>query len=213
MSGADNGAVPVGTIWHLRLSEPPRPIEPRLPAVFSQLGPEAEAELNRAMTQPDPAEVRRRFAEGRRCYAARAQGRLAAYGWVSFGDETVGELGLRVRLLPDEAYIFDCATLPPYQRQGLYAALLGRMVAELRAADLQGVWIGADYDNRPSQAGIAHAGFTAIADLVTAPPAPGERRRRGWLSARPGIDRAQLAEARRAYLGDCDAAWLFEDAG
>ena len=210
MSGAENGAVPVGTIWHIQLSVAPRPVEPRLPVVFSQVGPEAEAELTRAMSQPDPAEVRRRFAGGRRCYAARAQGTLAAYGWVSFGDETVGELGLRLRLLPDEAYIWDCATLPEFQRQGLYAALLGRMLGELQAMGVQAVWIGADYANQPSQAGIAHAGFTAIADLVAAPPAPGERRRRGWLSARPGIDGAQMAEARRAYMGDCDEVWLFE---
>ncbi len=213
MSDGASAAVPVGTIWHVQLAEAPVPVAPLLPAEFSRLGLEAEAELTRAMGLADPAEVRRRFEGGRRCYAARAQDGLAAYGWVSFGDEYVGGLGLRLRLLAREAYIWDCVTLPAFRRRGLYAALLGRIVAALRDEGWQGVWIGADYDNRPSHAGIERAGFAAVADLVAAPPAPGERRRRGWLTARPGVSQAQLAEARRAYLGGCDEVWLFGEDG
>ncbi len=156
------------------------------------------------------AERQRRLDAGRRCYAAWTEGSLAAYGWVSFGEEEVSELGLRLRLLPDEAYIWDCVTLPAYQRRGLYAALLGYILQTLRSEGVGGIWIGADFDNGPSQAGIGRAGFTAVADLVAAPPRPGERRRRAWLVARPGISAERLAEGRRAYLGDREEVWLFE---
>jgi ribosomal protein S18 acetylase RimI-like enzyme len=193
----------------MQLNEALQPVEPLLPVTFGQLGPEAEPELALAMGKTDLSQVRRRFEGGRRCYAARARGVLAAYGWVSFGEETVGGLGLRLRLLPHEAYIWDCVTLPAFRRLGLYAALLSRIAEALRDDGLQGAWIGADHDNLPSRAGITRAGFTVVADLVTAAPAPGERRRRGWLEARPGISQERLAEARRAYLGGCDEVWLF----
>ena len=125
----------------------------------------------------------------------------------------MGELGLLLRLLPREAYIWDCATRPIFQRQGLYAALLGHMAQSLRADGAQTIWIGADINNHPSQAGIARAGFTAVADLVAAPPAPGERRQQAWLRGRPDTGPTLLAEARRVYLGDREDVWLFANDG
>jgi len=129
---------------------------------------------------------------------------------VSLSDEEVGELGLTVRLLPDEAYIWDCVTLPAYRRHGLYVALLGYITRTLRAEGVGTFWIGADADNEASLGGFARAGFTALADLVAAPPQPGQRRRRAWLEARPGIGPELLAEARRAYLDSCEEVWLFD---
>jgi GNAT superfamily N-acetyltransferase len=202
-------AQPLGTIWHMRLPEAPKPVEPLGPATFGPTGPEAERELAAAMGLAGSAEVRRRFEAGRRCYAARAQGILAAYGWVSFQEEVVGGLGLRLQMQPSEAYIWDCVTMPAFRRQGLYTALLGRVVQALRDEGLLGAWIGADYENQPSHAGITRAGFTVVADLVAAPPEPGQQRRRAWLQSRPGSSQGLLAEARRAYMGGCGEVWLF----
>ena len=88
--------------------------------------------------------MRLRFETGRHCYTAWVAGVLAAYGWVSFEEEFIGELGLRLKLLPGEAYIWDCVTLPAYRQNHLYSALLGYMLDELRAGPLCRVWIGAD---------------------------------------------------------------------
>jgi len=209
MAAGEARPLPIGVVWTMNLLEQPARPAPTLPARFGRVGLEAAAELAQAMTRDGPGLVRRRLEGGRRCYAARIEDRLAAYGWVSFGEEEVGELGLRLRLLPDEAYIWDCATLPDYQRRGLYAALLSHIILALRNEGLRALWIGADIANGPSQAGIARAGFTAVADLVAAPAQPGERRRRAWLEARPGISQEQLAEARRAYLDDRAEVWLF----
>jgi ribosomal protein S18 acetylase RimI-like enzyme len=208
MPNAEARPQAVGTIWHVALTDAPVPVEAMLPIAFCQLGPQAADELAGAMGLGGSTDVRRRFEGGRRCYAARSQGALAAYGWVSFAEEDVGGLGLHLRFLPGEAYIWDCATAPFFRRKGLYAALLGYMLAELRAEGLRRVWIGADYHNQPSQAGIARAGFAVVADLVAAPAAPGERRRRAWLQGRPGVQREMIVEARRVYLGDCEEVWL-----
>ena len=211
MPGAEGNPRPVGVVWHMATADGPAAPAATLPARFGRVGPEAQAELAQAMGQDDLALVRRRFEAGRRCYAAWTRGQLAAYGWVSFGEEHVGELGMHLRLMPNEAYIWDCVTLAAYRGRRLYAALLGHMAEALRVEGVQAIWIGADFDNRPSQAGIARAGFTAVADLVAALPNPGERRRRAWLQARPGIRPTLLAEARRAYMGGSEEVWLFDN--
>jgi GNAT superfamily N-acetyltransferase len=210
MTAGDASPQPLGVVWHMDRLEQPATPAPKLPARFGRVGPAAVAELAQAMGRAEPALVQHRLDAGRRCYAAWTQGCLAAYGWVSFAEESVGELGLRLRLLSDEAYVWDCATLPDYRRQGLYAALLGYITQALRAEGVSGFWIGADAGNEPSQAGFARAGFTAVGDLLAAPPQPGERRRRAWLEARPGISPERLAEARRAYLDESADVWLFE---
>jgi GNAT superfamily N-acetyltransferase len=195
----------IGVVWYRELTG--APLTPAFsPAVFGRVQAPQETELAQALGSA--ALARDRLATGRRGYAAWLEGRLVAYGWVSFGQEPVGELGLLVQLQPDEAYVWDCATLPEYRGRGLYAGLLAHIAQALRAEGLRTVWIGADFRNLPSQAGIGRAGFTAVADLVAAPLEPGEHRRRAWLQGRPGISPALVDAARRVYLSDHAEVWL-----
>src|SRR5256714_6842003 len=157
----------IGTFWILELDRPlPPAIVPRVPATFMRIGPEIAGELAQAMGLDDPAIILQRFATGRHCYAARVDGKLAAYGWVTFDEEAIGELGLRFRLKAGEAYIWNCATLPAYRGQRLYPTLLAYIVGELYHQGLRRVWIGTDTDNLPSQSGLALAGFQPIGDIV-----------------------------------------------
>jgi GNAT superfamily N-acetyltransferase len=194
-----------GTIWVLDLDRPTPPVAPRCPATMTRLGPGAAPALAAAMGLPDPAIVLQRFEAGRRCYAAHVEEALAAYGWVSFDDEFISEIRLRIRLAPGEAYIWDCATLPAYRGCRLYTALLAHMVGELRAEGLCRVWIGADQENEASQKGIARAGFQPVADLIVARALA---MRLAWVHGRPGVPERLVADARRALLGDRDRVWL-----
>lgn len=194
-----------GTIWAMNLDWPTPAVTPLLPAVFARVGPEAADRLAAVMGLADPAEVRRRFDTGRRCYAAWVEGELAAYGWVSLEEEAIGELKLRVQLLSGEAYLWDCATALAFRRRRLYTALLTHVVGALRVEGLCRVWIGADMDNVASQAGIARAGFKPVADLVVARALA---MRLVWVAGRPGVPERLVAEARRAFLGNRDQAWL-----
>jgi GNAT superfamily N-acetyltransferase len=189
-----------GTLWVQNLDWPaPDGIAPLIQSTFVRVGPEATPALARAMGLDDPLEVRQRIASSRRCYGAVVENNLAAYGWVTFDEEHIGEMGLRIRLVPGEAYIWDCATALPYRRRGLYTALLAHIVAELRAEALCRVWIGADGDNVASQRGIARAGFRPAVDLLATRAVA---TRPFWVRGRPGVPKQVVTDARLALIGD-----------
>src|SRR6266566_3811883 len=176
MADTEAGPQPVGTLWLLDLQHSINNIvSPRIAANVERAGSEAATLLAAAMGLDEPAPVHERFASGRRCYLAWVDGALASYGWVSFKEEWISELGLYIRLASGDAYLWDCATLPAYRGQGLYPALLAHIAAELRAEGLRRVWIGADTDSLPSQKGIIRAGFQPIADFFPAPATSAQR--------------------------------------
>jgi len=194
-----------GTIWALNLDEPAPVITPLVAATFRQVGRESALAVGTLLGGDTSEEVLQRFETGRRCYTAWVEGTLAAYGWVSINEEFVGELNLRLWLLPGEAYLWDCATVPIFRRQSLYSALLAYILGELRGEKLCRAWIGADMDNMPSQRGIARAGFRRVADLVVEQVLP---LRMAWVQGRPGVPESLVSEARRVFLGDRDKVWL-----
>ncbi len=204
MASSDDDPRKAGTIWALDLAEDVPFVFPVVFADFERVGPEAAGELAAAMDGATASEVRTRFAGGKRCYGVRVKGKLAAYGWVSFEEEFVGELRLRLKLLPGEAYIWDCATLPEFRRHRLYSSLLSYILSDLRFGQFRRAWIGANLDNEPSQRGIARAGFHHVANLQV------ERvlgMRMVWVEGWPGAPETLVEEARRVFLGDRDKVW------
>jgi GNAT superfamily N-acetyltransferase len=204
MVSAENDPRRAGTIWALGLDEPIQPAAARAMASFRRLEPGSLPVLTAALDGETLGEFGRRLASGRRCYSAWVGGELASYGWVSFGEEYVGEVNLRLHLQPGEAYIWDCVTLPVFRRNGLYSALLGHIAVQLRLEGLRRLWIGADLENLPSQRGIARAGFFHVADLLV------ERvlaMRLAWVVGRPGAPESLVAEARRVFLDNRDQVW------
>lgn len=205
MVSAENDPRRAGTIWVFDLNQPISIIKPLINVTFSLVRPESVAEFTDAMGAKASAEIIKRFESGRRCYVAKVENKLAAYGWVSFDEEFIGELNLLLKLLPGEAYIWDCATLPTFRRNLLYSALLTYILKDLNTEQWHRVWIGADFDNIPSQRGIARAGFNYIADLVVARVLT---LRQVWAQGRPDVPERLVAEARRVFLNDRDKVWL-----
>lgn len=174
----------MGLFWTVKLAGPlPVPVRPRVSVTFQRADLQDAEELASVMGFVDAGPVLRRFQRGRHCYIGRSEGQPVTYGWITFDEDVIGELGLRVRLLPGEAYIWDCATLPAYRGLYLYPALLAWMQRELQDTGFQRIWIGMDADNLPSQAGVARAGFAHVIDILQvrtgaartflADPAPG----------------------------------------
>lgn len=139
---------------------------PTLSAAFGEVQSAAADELAAAMGLASAAPVVERFERGKRCFAAWVDGSIASYGWVSQGDEYIGELERLFHMLPDEAYIWDCSTLPRYRGHRLYCALLSHIAATLFNSGVQRLWIGASVTNTYSIRGFAAAGFQPVLDLT-----------------------------------------------
>ena len=204
MVSADNDPRRAGTIWMLNLDEPVGALEPLVPTTFQRLEPDRVPAFASVLGSDTVGEFLKRLGNGRRCYAAWVGDQIASYGWVSFQDEHIGELNLRMRLLPGEVYIWDCATLPEFRRNHLYSALLVYIIGELHNEGLCRAWIGADMENKPSQQGMARAGFHHVADLIIARVLA---MRQVWVQGLPGVPENIVAEARRAFLNDREKIW------
>ncbi len=190
----------LGTLWLLKLDSSLGELPAaRIPVVFHRADVADASELARCMGLDDPAPVLQRLQSGRHCHLARFDAQPVAYGWISFQEERIGELGLDVRLEPGEAYIWDCGTLQTYRRQRLYTALLSYMLGELHTAAYQRVWIGMDADNLPSQRGVALVGFQPVVEIVRAETG-------GYASrACRGASEQDAVDAHYALFGDYDA--------
>lgn len=204
ISFSEAGVQHLGLFWTLHLDGPlPAAVVPRAPVTFRRVGCEVAEELASAMGLADPTPVFQRLRRGRHCYIGRSEGQIVAYGWITFDEEVIGGLDLRVRLLPGEAYIWDCATLPAYRGQRLYPALLTCMQRELQDAGCRRIWIGMDADNLPSRAGVARAGFQHVVDIVQVRNTPAR-----IFMARPAPDASQedVQAAWYALFGDREAS-------
>jgi GNAT superfamily N-acetyltransferase len=122
-------------------------------------------ELAAAMHLPTPEVIRQRLASNRRCFVLKVNDQIITYGWVTHGVEAVGELERQFHLHEDEAYVWDCGTVPAWRRQGCYSALLSHMIDRLYEEGVSRIWIGASRLNRPSVRGIANAGFQHVVDV------------------------------------------------
>jgi ribosomal protein S18 acetylase RimI-like enzyme len=155
-----------GTLWAIEPRASPPPLRSAQAAEFVELGIADADALAIAMGLASRELVLQRFQSGRRCFGLQAAGQIAAYGWVTRGPECVGELEREFHLNDDEAYIWDCSTLPAWRRQGCYSALLSHLIHQLHGEGLQRIWIGASRQNQPSVRGFASAGFQPVVDIT-----------------------------------------------
>ena len=159
--------VEYGTLWVFKTDNDLPPICPaRVEFEFEEVGPAAIEALTVAMDLPTSEPLQQRFQANRRCFSLNVAGQIACYGWVTHGAEHVGELERQFRLRHNEAYIWDCATVPAWRGQRCYSALLNQIIYRLHQEGVARIWIGASRQNQPSIQGIANAGFQQIIDLT-----------------------------------------------
>lgn len=157
-----------GILWGVELDAPTPRVEPKLEARFQECGPDTAIALAAAMALRDAGQVRDRLATGRRCMLAWVGDEIAAYGWISVRPEYISEQEREIALQANEAYIWNCATLPAFRGRRLYIALLGEILAVLRAQGVRRAWIGTALSNLPSLRAFATAGFQPALTLTFA---------------------------------------------
>lgn len=191
-----------GTLWALDLDhEPPSPVA-HSNATLAEVQHAGIAPLTTAMGLRNTGEVQRRFNAGSRCFSAWVAGKIASYSWVSWGMECIGEFERSLRMRPDEAYIWDCATLSPYRRKGLYTALLRYVASTLHQQGTRRMWIAAALNNQPSIRGFTAAGFRPAIRLTYLRVLMA---RGVWVHDESGAPPGLAVEARRALVESHDA--------
>ncbi len=135
-----------------------------------------------------------RLARGCRCFAAFAGEEVAAYGWLSSDAEWIGEIRLEINPAADEAYVWNCLTLPAHRRRGMFRSVLVRISSVLQAEGAARLWI-ASRGGGPDRA-VADAGFRPVLLVGESLGPAGLRFLRGTAIA--GVDLALVTDARRA---------------
>jgi ribosomal protein S18 acetylase RimI-like enzyme len=159
--------VEYGTLWAVEPGAGLPPIcSARVEAEFEELGIGDAGDLATAMNLPTPEPVLQRLQSNRRCFSLKVTGQIASYGWVTRGAECVGELERQFHLNDDEAYIWDCGTVPAWRGQRCYSALLSRLIYRLQREGAPRIWIGASRQNQPSIRAFASAGFQPVVDVA-----------------------------------------------
>lgn len=194
-----------GRLWAIDLvSNQPRQVSPRVAAYFKEAGQELSELLVQLMGLPSPEQVSERFASGRRCFAAWVGNQIASICWVSQNPECIGELEREIRLRPDEAYIWDCLTLPDFRRRRLYSALLSFMLGALKSEGVYRVWIGSSLDNLPSIRAFSNAGFQPVISLIYLRMFAFSGI---WLSSHPSAGKELIADARQMLVSNRERTW------
>jgi GNAT superfamily N-acetyltransferase len=156
-----------GTLWALETGGGlPSMCPARVETEFAEIRAGEFADLAVAMNLPSSEAIWRRLQGNRRCFILKIGGQIATYGWVTHGVEVVGELERKFHLDDDEAYIWDCGTVPAWRGQRCYSALLSQIIYQLHQEGMPRIWIGASRHNYPSIQGIVNAGFQRIIDLT-----------------------------------------------
>lgn len=107
-------------------------------------------ELMRTAGWHDPAAVvRKRIAQGQRCFAARRGGSIVGQLWTSRTPHNYEELW-DLRLEADEARTFDWFTLPAARGQRVVPALLSLALHSLRKDGVRHIYTSIGGDNRSS---------------------------------------------------------------
>jgi hypothetical protein len=107
-----------------------------------------------------------RFARGSRCFGAWIGHELVGYGWWSTTGEWIGEVQLQIAPGEGEAYIWNCVTLDPHRRKGVFRSLVTSVVAQGRKEGLARLWIASMSSIGGNS--IKQAGFEPIFRMDTA---------------------------------------------
>jgi GNAT superfamily N-acetyltransferase len=162
------GSAPLGDpigLFHTWWRGNPLPNFPLYPGLA--IGQTDDVLLIATMSGIDVGLIWERFRRSHQPWLARIDGQPVAYGWIAFGDLSIGELGLAVELDSTSRYLWDFQTLPPWRGRGIYPRMLQAIIDH--DAAVERFWVGHDLGNVASARGIARAGFCQVGPVYRLP--------------------------------------------
>ena len=106
-----------------------------------------------------------RLAKGSRCFGAWFGHELVGYGWLSTKPEWIGEVQLEIAPAAREAYVWNCVTLAPHRRKGVFRSVVISLVAKAAEESLDRLWIASSEDI--GQNSLMKAGFVPVVHFNT----------------------------------------------
>jgi GNAT superfamily N-acetyltransferase len=101
-----------------------------------------------------------RLARGSRCFGVWIGHELVGYGWLSAKPEWIGELELEISPATSEVYVWNCVTLAPHRRKGVFRTLVASVVATARQEGMAKLWIASVGDLAANA--LKDAGFVRV---------------------------------------------------
>ena len=152
-------------LMECRLDRPLPEVTARVPLRMTLLAPDDLSHFAAFRPDLDPEVIRRRLAEGHRCFAAWHEDRIVHAGWATTGRAWVEFLDCELPLAPGDVYQFDSYTLEDYRGSGVAGARVAWMARYFREARarrlLAAVWPGNKAAFRP----LEKAGYRACGSL------------------------------------------------
>jgi hypothetical protein len=122
------------TLMELVLDPLPPVVDSTLPLEVGFLGSWEVSDYLELRRDGDEQEVIARLARGERCFVARHKGVLVSARWITSGEAEIEYLGSRLPLAPDEVFLSDTFTSPPYRGNSISAAA-GTRLAHMLAGE------------------------------------------------------------------------------
>ena len=104
--------------------------------------------------------------EGDRIATGNDRCKVVSYCWIAFGEEWIGEIEMKVKPGPQEAYLYDAFTLPQYRRRNFFSTLLSNSLEYLESRGYSRALIFALSSNRPSIKAIEKSGFKCFQSVL-----------------------------------------------
>jgi GNAT superfamily N-acetyltransferase len=112
--------------------------------------------------QIDKETAAARFRRGDHGVAAKANGRIVSSVWIGGGVWRLRDLGLEVRLAPDQGMLYDAYTAPDVRRLGIMALLVRACVEHAKARGTRWLFARAVTTNANTMSTLGRAGFKEI---------------------------------------------------
>jgi SAM-dependent methyltransferase len=103
------------------LTAPVARITPSVPVAIGLLRTTEVDAYRSFRPEADACDIRRRLANGHRCFVARYEGGIVSAAWLATGRVWVEYLNREIRLATDEAYLYESFTAPGFRGQNIPA--------------------------------------------------------------------------------------------
>jgi RimJ/RimL family protein N-acetyltransferase len=144
------------------LDEPIPRIIASVPIVVDLLTREEVDDLAAFLDYLTTSEIRRRLDAGHLCFVARHRRRIVHASWATVDVGHLGEVGLQIRLKPDEAYLSQMRTAPEFRNKNVARARISWTLTYLHNAGFRRVISDVLPENKASQRASAPLGFKQI---------------------------------------------------